>query len=153
MENLRPTVPDLLRDAACNTLENLAFTELEPAPAGELPEPGEAILGARIALGADGILDLYVSLAFLREISEVLYSPGPGGLDESFLPDTLAELLNIIAGRFLEALHGGAADFAMGLPVPHDDIRAWSGLPVRLRLTAGDGREIGLGFRPDSSGL
>jgi hypothetical protein len=139
-----------LRTVACETLENLAFTEVAPKPATELREAEGAYLGAKVSLGGLGTMHLFIARELLLEIAEVLYSPGPEGVDESFLPDTLSEILNIIGGRFLEVIHQGKADFGMGLPVRVTDVKPWSRLPVRWLLAAEGNKELGVGIDPDA---
>jgi hypothetical protein len=145
------TCSDALRESACETLENLAFTELEPEPGTGLPARGDR-LGARIGLGPDGSLDVILSRALLAEIAGILFSSDSGSAagepDAGMLSDTLLEIANIIAGRYLEKIYQGRSDFTLGLPAAKEDAEGWDALPVRLSLAAGPGRMLAVGLRP-----
>lgn len=138
-----------LRESACETLENLAFTELEPEPAARLPETGERLC-ACIGMGLDGSLDVVLSRALLSEIASILFNLEAGDIDPGTLDDTLLEIANIIAGRYLEKVHQGKTDFTLGLPAVCVDTADWEALPVRLSLVSGPGRLLALGLRAGS---
>jgi hypothetical protein len=135
---------DALRDSACETLENLAFTELVPEPSGNLPGSGERVC-ARIGLGPDGRLDLILSKPLLAEIAGILFNLEDEP-DAGTLSDTLLEIANIIAGRYLEKRYEGGSDFTMGLPMARPDVDGWEALAVRMVLSAGPGRLLALGL-------
>jgi hypothetical protein len=141
---------DALRDSACETLENLAFTELAEEPGAGLPPSGER-LGARIGLGPDGELDLYLTRPLLTEIAAILFNLGEDGIDAATLDDTLLEIANIVAGRYLEKLRGGKSDFVLELPraldAAPDAAPDWEAVPLRLSLTSGPGKLLALGIR------
>ena len=140
-------IDEALNQCACETLENLAFTEILPLDATTLRMNPDQCLGARISLGPVGSLDLILEKGFLAEVGGTLFSVGPEGLEAEALPDTLHEILNIIAGRFLEKLFQNHSDFEMGLPIEHFDPDEWNALPTR-RIYANEGKialAIGLG--------
>jgi CheY-specific phosphatase CheX len=145
MQNLS----NALRESACETLENLAFTELAPEPEARLPEARERLC-ACIGLGHDGSLDVVLSRPLLSEIASILFNLDAGEIDASTLDDTLMEIANIIAGRYLEKVHEGSSDFILGLPRVCADAVGWEALPVRLSLASGPDRLLALGLRAES---
>ena len=145
------TAKEALRESACETLENLAFTELGEEPGAALPPPGDR-LGARIGLGPDGDLEIVLSRSLLADIGAILFNAEADGLDEATLDDTLLEIANIVAGRFLEKRSGGKSDFILGLPRAGAEAADWETLPMRLSLVSGPGRVLALGLRPGEAG-
>jgi hypothetical protein len=143
---------DTLQEVVCATLENLAFTEMRLKPQPEFGQGPESYLGAGVPLGKSAVLEIFASRELLLEIASVLYSPGPEGLDPGCLPDTLAEVLNIIGGRFLEAIVGGRSDFTMGLPRPVESREGWTASPVRMILVTESGQELAVSLDPDGLG-
>lgn len=133
---------EALRESACETLENLAFTELVPEAEAVLPEPGERVC-ARIGLGPDGELDVVLSQALLSEIATILFNL-EAEPDAGILQDALLEIANIIAGRYLEKRHGDRSDFVMGLPSACEQPADWSARPLRMAMAAGPGRLLAL---------
>jgi hypothetical protein len=142
---------EALRDSACETLENLAFTELAEEPGAALPPPGDR-LGARIGLGPDGELDLFLTRPLLAEIASILFNLGEGDADAATLDDTLLEIANIVAGRYLEKLRGGTSDFLLDLPHALEAAADWEAIPLRLSLASGPGKLLALGVRSGGSG-
>jgi hypothetical protein len=137
---------EALRDSACETLENLAFTELSEEPGAALPPAGER-LGARIGLGPDGELDLFLTRPLLTEIAAILFNLGEEGVDAATLDDTLLEIANIVAGRYLEKLRGGKSDFILELPRALEGAPDWEAIPLRMSLASGPGKLLALGIR------
>lgn len=137
-----------LRSAAAETIENLAFTDLEARPVAEVAADAAGLHGARIDMGTMGRMDLILDGALLNGVAETLYSPPAGGLDPAMVGDTLKEILNIIAGRFLEALFQGKADFVLGLPELHLDVAEWNSHRVRALLADPDGGLLAVGLAP-----
>ena len=139
-------IMEALNQSTCETLENLAFTELVSTAEAALSLAPDACLGARIPLGEEGTLDLILEKRFLGEVGGTLFSAGPESLGREALADTLNEILNIIAGRFLEKLHQGASDFKMGLPSEHADFREWNALPLRQVFSVEGAQVMGVGL-------
>lgn len=142
---------EALRESACETLENLAFTELIEEPGAALPPSGDR-LGARIGLGPDGEMEFFLSRSLLSEIAAILFNLDEEGLDAALLNDTLLEVANIIAGRYLEKRRAGRSDFAMGLPGAGGDAADWEALSLRMSLSSGPGKVLAVGLRPGSAG-
>lgn len=143
------SVEELLAAAACDSLENLAFTELEPAPEGEFAGGG-GYRGARIRLGTLGRLDLALEAPLLREVASTLYSLEAESLDDAVLDDAVQEILNIIAGRFLAGMPRGNAGNTLGLPVLHPETGDWRACPVKRLFRAAEGGHLALGFLPET---
>jgi CheY-specific phosphatase CheX len=99
-------------------------------------------------LGADGHLAIALSRPLLAGIASILFGLEEDGLDEPTLSDTLLEIANIIAGRFLQKVHGARSDFILGLPSAFGDEAAWDRFPVRLAFSAGPGRALAVGLSP-----
>jgi len=141
-------IKEALNQCACETLENLAFTEVVLAEVASLHLMKDQCLGARISLGPVGTLDLVMEKDFLAEVGGILFNPGPEELAADNLLDTVNEILNIIAGRFLEKWHEGQSDFIMGLPVAHLDLDEWNALPIRW-VFANEGKPaLAVGLAP-----
>ena len=140
-------ITEALNQSVCETLENLAFTEVMVAPDTSLNLKPVQCLGTRISLGNLGTMDLVLEKNFLEEIGGILFNAGPEGLEPDALPDTLNEILNIIAGRFLEKLFQGQSDFTMGLPEPHFDLKEWNTLPIRWVFNNDTGTALAFGVK------
>lgn len=147
MDDAAAGISEILKRAACESLENLAFTEVSPRGESRLEAAQDRYAGSRIGLGTMGTLDLVIGRDLLEEIATVLFNP-PDGLSPEVLLDTQMEILNIIAGRFLEGVFRETSDFALGLPESHLDIGEWNSLPVRWVLVAEDGKELAVGMNP-----
>jgi hypothetical protein len=141
----------LLKSSATETLENLAFTELDSAPNPTLEQGSARLQGAVIDLGTLGRMELILEQSLLEGVAEVLFNPPPGSLDTETITDTLKEILNIIAGRFLGSLFQGKSDFVMGLPEPHLDVAAWNTLRIRTLLISPEGGFLAVGL--DANGI
>ena len=144
-------IAENLRSAASDTLENLAFTEITPREKNILDGDDEDYRGSRISLGTLGTMDLIIGRDLLAEIAVVLFNPPDGNVEPDMLADTLSEILNIIAGRFLEGVFKGKSDFSLGLPEIHLDTRAWNTLPLRTVLVADGGMELAIGMNPEAN--
>jgi CheY-specific phosphatase CheX len=139
---------ETLRKAASETLETLAFTEINPREANFLTGASQTYRGSRITLGTLGAMDLVLGFDLLEEIAMVLFNPPTGKVDPEMLDDTLHEILNIVGGRFLESLFNGKSDFALGLPETHLDLKEWNSLPMRWVLVADGEKELAVGINP-----
>ncbi len=140
----------LLSMAASETLEALAFTEINPSIESSLQDGEHKYQGARISLGTMGNLDLIIEKDLLEEIAIILFNPPTGEIAPEMLSDTLNEILNIIAGRFLDAVFKGKSDFSLGIPEMHLDVKAWNTLPIKLVLLADAGKQLGVGISPET---
>lgn len=140
-------IADSLKAAASETLENLAFTELTSRPVDRIEGPQSKFKGARISLGTMGNLDMVIGLDLLAEIALVLFNPPGGDVEPEMLDDTLNEILNIVAGRFLYGIFQGKSDFALGLPEFHLDMEEWNSLPLRSVMVTDGGLELAVGLQ------
>jgi CheY-specific phosphatase CheX len=139
---------ETLRKAASETLETLAFTEINPRDSNQLVGVLQKYRGSRITVGTLGVMDLILGLELLEEIAVVLFNPPTGKVEPEMLDDTVHEILNIIAGRFLESLFNGKSDFALGLPETHLDLKEWNALPMRWVLVTDGDKELAVGINP-----
>ena len=151
MANPTLEISEALKSAAIYSLETLAFTEINPKPESILEKPEKEYLGARISMGTMGNLNLVLSRQLLFDIVEVLLNPPNGDVSEETMNDTLNEILNIIAGRFLESIFKNQSDFALGLPEIHLSVAEWNQLPMRCILAADAGYELAVGIGPETN--
>jgi len=88
--------------------------------AAVLPIPGKRPL--TVAIAADGTA--------CRTLAAAMFSCEPGGVDASMVHDSLAEIVNIVAGQVKSAL---GLDQALGLPKVVDQGHGLWALPDRWR--------------------
>ncbi len=136
-----------LRESAYHTLETLAFTAMQDSGSDEIPLKKDSV-GARVSLGDDGLLDIFLNRPFLNEITAVLFCQYSDPLDDGIMNDTLLEIANVIAGCYMDKIHEGKSDFTMGLPVLLESASQWQAHPVRLTLESGPDRQISVGLIP-----
>jgi CheY-specific phosphatase CheX len=116
-------VAQALLDAMMQTLENMAFEEVE------LLSNKEAVTSSNpntqnlcwaslpILKPSSGEMVLSMSPECARKITQDIYGiPENSHLDEGSELDAIGEILNIIAGRFLHALIPSHQMFELGLP-------------------------------------
>lgn len=151
MGNAAIDISAILKQAASETLEKLAFTEVYPREDPHLQDSCDGFHGSRIELGTLGTMDLIIRKGLLEDIAGVLFNASGDGINGELLKDTHLEILNIIAGRFLEGIFRDNSDFVMGLPKMHLDIAEWNALPVRWVMVGDDGKELAVGLKPTAS--
>jgi hypothetical protein len=113
------------------TLEHLAFMLVEPQ-SENCETPGAKTCWARLELVSPlpGILAVEMSEELAAHLLQMVTGDESG--QESLLLDTVAELANTLAGRFLNRRLGGETEFRLGLPIsgrgemPHSGLR-WQG--------------------------
>lgn len=102
--------------AAAETLENMAFVEVTPIRSCSLDQDAELMVVSLLMHDpVPGEFRLSMPRDLLLQIAETLYSMPLEELEELQLEDTLAELLNTLAGKFLNRVIPGEV-YRLGLP-------------------------------------
>ncbi len=131
-------------DAVLETLETLAFMEV----VGVTDPPPEALETTRfyVVLSVEdpkqGELELRMTSALVRQIAENLYVVPQDELGEQLVEDTAAEIINIIAGRFMTALLPPEQPYQLGLPEVSDTPPETAGAPAREWLFRSGGEHF-----------
>ncbi len=112
-----------MRQAVVDTLENMVFMEVSPvAPESTAIPPEDAMcVGLLIHDPLQGELRLCMPKKLVALITAGVYSLEPEELSDQMLTDNFAELINIIAGRFMYELLIDGRPFRLGLPEPEPE--------------------------------
>ncbi len=102
--------------AVAETMENLAFMEALPIEEEGAPDPAAMTAALLFHEPYQGEIRIALPRRLLAEIAENLSGPGESELAEPLLKDVLAEILNTVAGRFLDELLPADQTFRIGLP-------------------------------------
>lgn len=107
-----------MHHAVVETLENMAFMEVTPSTVGIAGAAIETELtvGLLIHDPVQGELRLRMPRELVALITANVYSLELEELTDQMLNDNLAELINIIAGRFMGELLTDGSPFRLGLP-------------------------------------
>ncbi len=108
-----------LAGAVTETFENMAFMEALPSTGSDLLCPDDQPLCVILPIlgPAQGELSLRAPNALLRKVAAVLFRCPEEVIEQLQLLDIAAELLNTLAGRFLNRLLSRDQIFQLGLPV------------------------------------
>lgn len=111
--------------AVIETFENLAFMEPEQVQDGR-PVFGEAAICYRLAIESPiaGWMCLAMEPTLAATIAGTVWSGDPAEVGEQLCRDTVAEILNTVAGRFMKEYIPGDQTFALGLPEPQPSVVA-----------------------------
>jgi hypothetical protein len=109
-------IDDAVLRVVTDTLENLAF--MEAFPVQEDISPGQPEMTAALLFHEphQGEIRITCPRSLLVSITETLCGLPEEGVSNGLLKDVLAEILNTIAGRFLEELLPDDQTFRIGLP-------------------------------------
>jgi CheY-specific phosphatase CheX len=112
--------------AALNvTLENMAFEQAflhKPESPDDVVKPDETWLWSRLDVSSPvpGHMFILVQRPCAEQITENILGPDPEENGETIsdpMPfDAMAELINTVAGRFMQRLSEDGSDFSIGLP-------------------------------------
>lgn len=103
--------------AVAETLENMAFMEVVPTvKAINLDEDEMLMTSLLMHDPVQGEFRMVMPRGLLLRITEALFSLPVEEMTEQLATDTLLELLNTIAGQFLNAIFPGQV-YKLGLPV------------------------------------
>jgi len=104
--------------AVAETMENMAFEQVEEAEPGTLTISGNDILWASLSVIKPSSAEVGIELSgdYARAATEALFGFSDEGPAENIVHDALAEMLNTIAGRFMAQLTPAQQEFELGLP-------------------------------------
>lgn len=105
---------DAMFEAASDTLENMAFMQVVPIK--DRRDEQKYYSRLEILAPVKGVMTLIVSPELAREIAEGLMDPDDEPPPVEVMLDTLAELLNTIAGGMMRKLVADDETFTLGLP-------------------------------------
>ncbi len=117
--------------AVSATFEGMAFTDAEPLGEGSFPPAGSEVFlaGLDVIKPAGGRVSIVLPVRLAREIADNIYSINENAPTEEMITDTVAELLNTLAGLIVGAVAPDTAAFALGLPET-SRIDRWQGAVV-----------------------
>ncbi len=112
-----------MRQAVVDTLENMVFMEVSPIPRESAAAPPEDLMSVGLLIHdpLQGELRLRMPRKLVALITAGVYSLEPEELTDQMLADNFAELINIIAGRFMCELLTDGRPFRLGLPEPEPE--------------------------------
>jgi CheY-specific phosphatase CheX len=112
-------ISSALLAAVTDTLEGMAFIQADLMQESEASFPGlENLQWVALPIfkpyQGDIVIEFPIELG--KQIAEALYGPEDSCAEETVVSDTLAELLNTLAGRFMKELLEPDRDFELGFP-------------------------------------
>jgi len=130
--------------AVSETLEYMVFMEVFRSPEVEYPPADEPCLVASLLIHdpLQGELDLIMPKGLALKISQTIYALPEEGLTERIINDTFAELINVIAGRFMNELLPKEQLYRLGLPEINETDTRDSELPQKECLFIADGMKF-----------
>lgn len=105
--------------ATADTFEGMAFAEFDQhQEPPEIPgfEDTDFITSIELEYPLKGRLDLILSEQFTYEMTESITGEDISEDSASIIPDTMNEILNTLAGRFMALLTSKNEEFKIGLP-------------------------------------
>ena len=115
-----------VHSAVVETFENMTFMEVFSRPSEDqepiLLEPLGELLSVLEPLA--GNFWLFLPKELLMGIAENVYVMDTDEIDQQILQDTLAELLNTIAGKIMQEALSEDQLFSLGLPEPAEKVSA-----------------------------
>jgi CheY-specific phosphatase CheX len=124
-----------MRQAVVDTLENMVFMEVSPIPPESAATSPQDLMSVGLLIHdpLQGELRLRMPRKLVALITAGVYSLEPEELTDQMLCDNFAELINIIAGRFMCELLIDGRPFRLGLPEPEPEeidpnapLRTWA---------------------------
>ena len=115
-----------IQSAVVETFENMTFMEVLHHPQEDqepvLLEPQGVLLPVTEPI--EGVFWLFMPKNLLTVIAENVYVMETDEIDQQILQDTLAELLNTIAGKIMQEALPEDQLFSLGLPQPVEEMQA-----------------------------
>ncbi len=107
-----------IRSAVINSVENMLFIEVLPGDEQRSPpnEPDRLTVSILIHAPVLGELRLSMPESLATRITAAAYCLPAKEVTDEMRSDTLAEIINIIAGRFLNEILDDDQSFQLGLP-------------------------------------
>ena len=130
--------------AVKDTLENMVFMEAFPVTDGsQLPdEPPCLVAHLLIHDPLQGELHLIMPRLLAEKISQTIYGLPEEELTEQIINDTFAEVINVIAGRFMNEFLPKQQLYRLGLPELHPADVKDPELPHKEWLLTADGMKF-----------
>jgi CheY-specific phosphatase CheX len=119
MSETNALVESALFQAVSSTLENMAFEQADRPQADSPPYKSENDnIWARLPIlkPTTGEISLQISLEYAQKLAQSLFEGSDNITNDELVKDTLAEVLNTIAGRFMTQLIPAKDEFELGLP-------------------------------------
>lgn len=112
-----PAIEEALTQATAGAIENLAFREVRQPDDDDPGCPVYPALRAAIPIlePEEGRFVLDIPPALAAELTGIIHGLADAP-DEALLNDTLAEVANTVAGRFMAAITPPGSAFRLGLP-------------------------------------
>jgi len=133
-----------MRNSVVDTLEQMAFLEISTGENSSAPATVKD--GRTVSLlihdPVQGELRLCMSKPLLVRITEILYNISENEITDQMLNDNLAEIINIIAGRFMNEMVDDGQAFRLGLPELDPEDLFESGLESREWVFTSDSDEF-----------
>jgi len=108
-----------MHQAVSETFENMAFLAVEPVSSAERQEVDILVASLLMHDPCQGEFRLLMPRDLLLQVAEALFALPVEELNDQLIEDTLSELLNTIAGRFLNEVLPGSV-YQLGLPEQED---------------------------------
>jgi CheY-specific phosphatase CheX len=135
-----------MHHSVVDTLENMVFMEVTPEEGLASPPISADRMTVSLLIHdpVQGELRLSMPRSLTRKMTEAMYCLSAEELTEQMLNDNLAEIINIIAGRFMNEILDDGQTFRLGLPElePTDIIDP--GMETREWKFSSDGDEFTL---------
>lgn len=111
-------VRQALADAVMDTLENMAFTEVEPIDCENFVTRDDDCQWSELLVHGpfQGELRIIMPRSLIRALSETMYGSMNQEKEKEILDDAMGEILNTIAGRFMNEILSKYETFQLGLP-------------------------------------
>jgi CheY-specific phosphatase CheX len=112
-------ISSALLTAVTDTLEGMAFIQADLLQESESSLPGsenQQWVSLPLLQPYQGEIVIEFPGELGRQIAEALYGPEDNCTEETVISDTLAELLNTLAGRFMKELLEPDREFELGFP-------------------------------------
>ena len=109
-------VKSAMVNAVTETMENMAFEQVEEAPQTSAPTGDLIWASMPVIRPAKAEISLELSNEYAKAVTEALFGFMENGPDENIVRDALAEMLNTIGGRFMAQMTPAKLEFELGLP-------------------------------------
>jgi len=111
------TVKAAMVNAVTETMENMAFEQVEEATDENVVQSGNVIWASLPVIRPSAAeISIELSNDYAKAVTEALFGFSENGPDETIVNDALAEMLNTIGGRFMAQLTPAQQEFELGLP-------------------------------------
>jgi CheY-specific phosphatase CheX len=109
-------VKSAMVSAVTETMENMAFEQVEEAPDTSAPAGDVIWASMPVIRPSKAEISIELSTDYAKAVTEALFGFMENGPDENIVRDALAEMLNTIGGRFMAQMTPAKQEFELGLP-------------------------------------